>query len=100
MNMDKTETKWFIVYVMMATVLGVLFNNAVGLFAALFAWGLIMVLFVVGTLSDRYARRKRKWCVFDGADPQNQVIIEARTADEAIAEAAKQVFGLMAEEAQ
>lgn len=43
----------------------------------------------------------KRWCVMDGENPEdNQTIVEARTAEEAMAKGAAEVFGLVVEEAQ
>lgn len=47
------------------------------------------------------APRKRRWCVFDTNDPQqNQTIVEAVTPLEAIGIAGREVFDLDVEEAE
>jgi hypothetical protein len=62
---------------------------------------LMVVVFAYGYWCGRDTKPKRKWCVMDPDDPgNNQTIVEARTPDEALGIAAKEVFGLVVEEAQ
>lgn len=71
---------------------------------ALLALGFAMVAYAVGVKvgqSDWVKGPVRRWCVMDGENPEdNQTIVEARTAEEAMAKGAAEVFGLIVEEAQ
>ena len=61
--------------------------------------GMLGAGFLLGLMAS--SKPKRKWCVMDGEDTTgtNQVIVEARTADEAVAQVARE-FGWIVEEAQ
>jgi hypothetical protein len=50
--------------------------------------------------SERDEKPIRRWCVFDPDDPPHQLIVTARTPDEAVGKAAREVFDLDVEEAQ